>query len=352
LHDWAVEISNQLDVPRNYFDAGHTWISKFKKRHNIVKRKIVSFSSSSVESEADLVEQTNFFVQKAREEMRKYSPQFVVNSDQSGIQRMMPSKTTLESKGTQKVLAKITNESGLTHSYTIQTAMSMVKLLPKIYVVCQESNEGANIGQFGPGVTKTIFTAPNLVTSCSPSGKCMKFHVTDFNERVLKQCMDHDFLYLLDSWTPHKDNKLFQCFNRDTVQCNRMIIPPGCTGRCQPKDVGFFRVLKSIVRRFYDAMPSFDSSIKMHQRNNYLKMLSLIHHQLCSPKFHSFIKYAWHKSGYTDTYDPFPGVMDSLFNNRSPRCFRCSNTPFITCAYCDTDLCLLHFFIENHNHFE
>jgi hypothetical protein len=118
----------------------------------------------------------------------------------------------------------------------------------------------------------------------------MKFHITDFIERVLKECIDHDFLYLLDSWTPHKDNKLFQCFNKDTVQCNRMIILPGCTRRCQPKDVGFFRIFKSIVRRFYDAIPSFDSSIKMHQKkNNYLKMLSMIHHQLCSPKFHSFI---------------------------------------------------------------
>jgi histidinol phosphatase-like enzyme len=86
------------------------------------------------------------FVQKAGEEVRKYAPQFVINSDQSGIQRMMPSKTTLETKGIQKVLARITNESGLTHFYTIQTAMSMEKLLPKIYVVCQESNEGAKNG--------------------------------------------------------------------------------------------------------------------------------------------------------------------------------------------------------------
>ncbi len=61
LHDWAVEIAFQLDVPRDYFTAGHTWISEFKKRHNIVKRKTVNFSATSVKHESDLVEQTCLF---------------------------------------------------------------------------------------------------------------------------------------------------------------------------------------------------------------------------------------------------------------------------------------------------
>jgi len=277
-----------------------------------------------------------------------FDPNCVINADQSSFQRMMPSGRTLTHKGEQKTEAHISNLPGLTHSYTVHYTTSMERLLLKLYICLQEIN-----GEFGPRVIQDIFTADNLVVSCSQSGKETKSHVLDFNSRVLLECMDSDFVYFLDSWPGQKDNALFNCFNESTVRCTKLVIPPKTTSLCQPLDCGFFRPLKSIVRRFYDTIANSDLAIQMHQRNNILKLHSLIHHQLFHPRFNSLIKYAWYVSGYLDNFEGVkPDVNKTLFTFNSSNCIRCDSNSFINCAWCNESLCINHFFIQFHNHFD
>jgi hypothetical protein len=75
-------------------------------------------------------------------------------------------------------------------------------------------------------------------------------------------------------------------------------LPKGTTGFKQPLDRYFFRIWKSFARRINDYVVLDDIPIMMHQRDNILKLQSLIHNQLGSPIFKSFRQVAWFKCGY------------------------------------------------------
>jgi hypothetical protein len=211
LRDWALKLASsleidkpsQMDKPHNTFKANDFWVYHFKKKHRIVSRKIVKFTSCPADDQAEIEKKAETFVDSTKLAISNINPILVINSDQSGFNRCHVSKGTLTHKGEEKTIAFASNLNALTHSYTVQIAISMEHVLPIIYVVSQEQNKGAENGQFGPRVTETMFTAPNLVVSCSKSGKCQKRNVKDFNEVLLKS-INQSFSYLIDSWTDHE----------------------------------------------------------------------------------------------------------------------------------------------------
>ena len=81
-----------------------------------------------------------------------------------------------------------------------------------------------------------------------------------------------------------------------------MIISKGTTGKIQPLDVYSFRIWKNFAKRFSDVVLLLESftNINLHERNNIIKLQSLIHNQLSSPRYHKLFKYSWFKSGYTN----------------------------------------------------
>ena len=70
----------------------------------------------------------------------------------------------------------------------------------------------------------------------------------------------------------------------------------------QPLDVYFNRQYKMIGRKLYEYVRLHSIDINLAQRNNIIKMNSLIHNQLSSKEFNTMIKYAWYKPGYLTAY--------------------------------------------------
>lgn len=86
LQQWALAAASQF--PELKFKAGHTWTDQFKARHRIRQRKITKFVSEreTVTMEETLAAAENFRVQ-ARAVIPNYDKDFVINTDQTGIQK-------------------------------------------------------------------------------------------------------------------------------------------------------------------------------------------------------------------------------------------------------------------------
>ncbi len=165
--------------------------------------------------------------------------------------------------------------------------------------------------------------------------------------------MDNKTLLLLDSWTGQSDQKMFEDLLTGDKQINILKIPPKTTSLIQPLDVYFFRQWKIMARKFFERVLLDNIDLDLKQRNNTIKLHSLIHNQLSSPRFQPMIKYAWFKAGYL-AQDPgrFDNVSKVCFKFIDSVCFednsQCSEGVFIVCSWCKRSFCFTHYFIEYH----
>lgn len=156
---------------------------------------------------------------------------------------------------------------------------------------------------------------------------------------------------LIDSWSGHCPEVVRQTTPTDK-NIIPMIIPKGTTGRIQPLDVFGFRIWKNYVRHFSDSVGLLDQDIDLHLRNNIIKLQSLTHNQLSSPRYTNLFRYSWFKSGYTDVRpENFENPVQFGFGQSSrPRCEieGCGEVAVVRCSWCKKSLCLKHFFHEYH----
>ena len=82
------------------------------------------------------------------------------------------------------------------------------------------------------------------------------------------------------------------------------------------------------------------------QRDNLLKIISVIYHQLGAPFFQPFLEYSWYAGGYIDSYSPFltpkAKCFDPDITNHLCDVLLCTNRAFMLCARCDNRLCWEH----------
>jgi hypothetical protein len=93
---------------------------------------------------------------------------------------------------------------------------------------------------------------------------------------------------------------------------------------------------------------------KLHDRNNIIKMHSLIYNQLQAPIFEPMIRYSWYVCGYvTERAGKFLNANEILFDFSITTCdvSFCQNGSFIKCSHCREVLCFHCFFIAFHTHF-
>ncbi|KYN10456.1 hypothetical protein ALC57_17407, partial [Trachymyrmex cornetzi] len=65
-----------------------------------------------------------------------------------------------------------------------------------------------------------------------------------------------------------------------------------------------------------DIILIYNYDVNLHLRNNIIKIQSLIHNQLSSPRFINLFKYSWYKSGYLQEKPPeFDNPVDYCFKN-------------------------------------
>ena len=134
-----------------------------------------------------------------------------------------------------------------------------------------------------------------------------------------------------------------------------MKIPEKTTGTTQPLDVYYFRQWKSVVRRFYDHLMLEDIAISSSDRDNILKMQSLIHNQFSHAQFRSMGHFAWYMAGLRpDSPGKFKNAAEILFPPGVINCSHanCDKSFFIRCSHCDASLCFTHFFLSFHAHFD
>jgi len=131
-------------------------------------------------------------------------------------------------------------------------------------------------------------------------------------------------------------------------------MPPKTTPNIQPLDVYYFRMWKNFVQVFSDRVLVDSLPILLYQRDNILKLQSLVHNQFSADRFVDFTKHSWHMAGYVDE-------RRGKFTTPNAYCFPgdlpdecgmggCQEGSFIRCAHCMVVLCFSHFFGDYHYH--
>lgn len=200
-------------------------------------------------------------------------------------------------------------------------------------------------------IKRKLFPASNIVLTCSSSGKLTTSLVEYWRDHVLRVSAPAQFLLLSDYWPGQRNADIYSAVRG----CKRLEIPAHTTSRIQPLDVFFNRQWKLIVRRIFDHVQLNDIAINLSERNNVIRLNSLIHNQLSSHLFTPMIKYSWFASGYIDQHPgPFQTVNDICFDIGSNVCQQldgaCNSLSFIQCSNCRKFLCFEHFFEVYHFH--
>lgn len=177
-------------------------------------------------------------------------------------------------------------------------------------------------------------------------------HFKIWLEKVFFPSVGQRSLLLIDSWTGHCPEAAKAATPLGKTLTTK-IIPAGTTGKIQPLDVYGFRVWKNYVRHFSDAVLLLNHDLNLHLRNNIIKLQSLVHNQLSSPRYQNLFRYAWFKSNYTNEKpEHFDNPVSFAFGDSSlPKCEieGCTEVAIVRCSWCKKSLCFKHFFDEYHN---
>ena len=197
-----------------------------------------------------------------------------------------------------------------------------------------------------------LYKADNVVVTCSASGKLTTSPVEYWRDHVLLLfiSLSSRNLLLSDSLSGQSDAKGIY---KKIKGLYRLEIPPKTMPKTQPLDVFFNRQCKVTAHRVYDRVILDDINIHLAERNNVIRLHSLIHNQMSAPTFVPMIRYAWFKSGYVDASPgQFQTVVDVCFKFHQGHCDMegCNSFSFTRCSYCDKILCFNHFFINFHTH--
>lgn len=168
LRRWALQAQKAIGYEDIRFKASKFWLSKFKKAHKIVSRKINKFiTKTNIENRDNLQKNAREFVTEVKQLINEIGVENTYNSDQSGFQLEMHSGRTLAIEGEKQVQCLVQSISSTTHSYTVQPTISADgELLSPLFLVLKEPS-----GEFGPVVSQTLFRPTNVYAVPSKSGK-------------------------------------------------------------------------------------------------------------------------------------------------------------------------------------
>jgi hypothetical protein len=198
-------------------------------------------------------------------------------------------------------------------------------------------------------IKKKFFSTSNVVVICSSSGKLTRSLVEYWRDHVLRPSVSSKSILLSDHWSGQRDPNIYS----GVKGRKRLEIPANTTSRIQPLDVYFNRQWKLIARRIFDHVQLDDIVINLSERNNVIRLNSLIYNQLISPLFIPMIQYAWFASGCIDQQPgKFESVNEVCFSVDSSFCQQsnCHLLPFIQCSHCRKFLFFTHFFEVYHYH--
>ncbi|EGT55375.1 hypothetical protein CAEBREN_20315 [Caenorhabditis brenneri] len=336
---------NRKETKVDSFVAIQTWITKWKKSHRIVSRKVTKFTTRKCMINKEAIQKTaDDFVQNARREMSLFAPSMIFNSDQTGIQKELYSARSLAWLGEKVVERLVQAKSSLTHSFTFLPMIFMDGTLgPKAYMVLSEPT-----GHFPP--SKPIPNVKNLVVRCGKSHIMTKELMRDWLRTCVFDPSVSKRLYMLvDSWPSFKDHRAIKECAPPGYDVTIRNIPPHCTSLIQPLDLYWNGPWKNLLRKFTSYVLNFHPDFLIAQRNNEIMMISLLYHQISAHYFQPFLQYCWKKAGYTDVSSPFLTPTQFCFGEvKNEDCKKrgCTSLAFIKCARCGDCLCFDHFILK------
>lgn len=347
LRRWALSKSNELKLDN--FVASHSWLNKFKNKFRISSRKVSKFvsvksSRNSEEIENESVELILKFNDIYKE---NFEPTEILNTDQSGFRYHHLGNRTLSFKGEKMTSIVVPSLNPTTHSYTIQPVIDMAgNLLSPLFIVLKESGN-----KFGPIVSANLPSFSNINVKCSKSGKLDSNLFREWVDECLDKMVEEKCLLFLDGWRGQTKNDQFEL---DEKQILVEYFPDGSTSFMQPCDIVLFHPWKDMVKRFTNHILLKQSDIDVCQRNNILKLHSLIHNQFCSSSFKPMWRYGWYKCGFLNDHVRYENLKEICFDFNKSICDTngCSKLPFIECAYsfCKKVMCIDCFFKSYHFH--
>ena len=131
-----------------------------------------------------------------------------------------------------------------------------------------------------------------MVITCSSSGKLTSSLVTYWKDNVLAPSIGSKILLLSDSWSGQNDDNIYGDLKPIAKTVHRIQILPKTTSDIQTLDKYFNRQIKVLAKKVYNRVALDQLNVNLHERNNIIKLVSLIHNQLSAPVFKPLILYS------------------------------------------------------------
>ena len=189
---WAMQRAGKLNA-RSFFTASNRWLWNFKKRNNIVSRKITAFiTEASMRNENDTQASIARFHQACIGQAIRFPPRLMFKVDQTGFNYEVYRDRTLARKVQRDVEIAVDSQSKGTHSYTAQPMISRDgRTSGKLLICLQERND-----QFGPRVGPSIRDMEsrfnNILVVASKSDKMTQVLMREWIDRVLAPALQEE----------------------------------------------------------------------------------------------------------------------------------------------------------------
>jgi hypothetical protein len=186
--------------------------------------------------------------------------------------------------------------------------------------------------------------------TCTSSGKLNKNLVKQWANEVFKYVVNglnsNKCVLYVDSWGGHSDAELYKIERKEV---NVKVFPKCSTSFMQPLDLYCNRQWKDFAKRLTEH--SMLLNFRLDQRNDVLKMQSLIYNQFQHTDFRAMFKCGWKMAGFDVPDVPFASLKEMLFDyNENCSSTNCENIFFIKCIHCKRPFCAKCFFIDYHFH--
>lgn len=218
-------------------------VRRFIAKHSLVHRVHTHQSQRSME---EVREEAKDWMEQARLRLFGRNLDYVLNMDQTPIFFSCVPRTTLETAGSRTVNIRTSTTSTMRVTVAV-TVTASGKMLPSMFVFK---------GKKGGRIAREFATFP----------ACAKYTVQDrawMDERILQEWIAKVLkpyveaappgvqpIIFLDSYRCHMMGSVVNAMTELGVQVEH--IPGGCTGLCQPVDVGINAPLKSRVRHLWE----------------------------------------------------------------------------------------------------
>lgn len=378
LRLWAMEEARWLRAER--FRASNSWLVSFKKRHGLVSRKITEFISRRRQTDdAELAIRRSELASNFARRRQSFPDQLILNFDQSGFQYELTTGRTLSWSGERDTLASVDQANKATHSYTIQPIISRDGRAVGKLLICLQETSG---NSFGPRVQQEVDRLVNeygnVVVMASSSGKMNNPLMRRWADEVLIPAIREErdqaerledevrpstsdgstgeqerrpqVLLVGDSWGGNTNVDFIAHLNAEGVEFLRIL--PGLTSTMQPLDVEIFRQYKYLIKRLTDSMASRGEGRQLATRGGIINMHSVVWNQFAAPSYADLHRYGWRNLdvGFDRSELSTGSVPDRVIALQfsfpvGSRCQHqnCTESAFISCAYCGTLLCERHF---------